>query len=198
VTEDGDILAQKRALRARMLARRAGLAAPVRTAAAAAVAAHGLTFLGPPRPGAIVSAFAPLPEELRIWPLLRRLAGEGYVLGLPVMQGRGKVLLFRAWKAGDALEARSMGIAEPKPDKPVVVPDIVIVPLLAFDALGWRLGYGGGYYDRTLRALRACKPIVAVGIGYDEQAVDAVPHLDYDERLDWVLTATGPRWCVGA
>jgi 5-formyltetrahydrofolate cyclo-ligase len=71
------------------------------------------------------------------------------------------------------------------------------VPLLAFDAAGWRLGYGGGFYDRTLRRLRARKAIVAVGLAYDEQRIDAVPHLDYDERLDWVLTPSGPIRCVG-
>jgi 5-formyltetrahydrofolate cyclo-ligase len=198
VKEEGDILAQKQALRARMRALRAGLAPDVRAAAATALAAHGLSFLAPPRRGAVISAFAPLQDELRIWPLLRRLASEGCRLALPVMQGRGKALLFRAWQAGDALEARAMGIAEPQRDKPVLVPDILIVPLLAFDPHGWRIGYGGGYYDCTLRALRAGRRISAVGVGYDQQAIDAVPHLDYDERLDWVLTPSGPRRCADA
>ena len=66
------------------------------------------------------------------------------------------------------------------------------MPLLAFDRRGWRLGYGGGFYDRTLKGLRARKAVVAVGLAYDEQEVDAVPHLDYDQRLDWVLTPVGP------
>jgi 5-formyltetrahydrofolate cyclo-ligase len=86
-------------------------------------------------------------------------------------------------------------IAEPKPDKPVLYPDILIVPLLAFDRAGGRLGYGGGFYDRTLRDLRARKPVLAVGLAFDEQQVDAVPHLDYDERLDWVLRPSGPLRC---
>jgi 5-formyltetrahydrofolate cyclo-ligase len=89
------------------------------------------------------------------------------------------------------------GIAEPKGDKLELEPDVLLVPLLAFDAAGWRLGYGGGFYDRTLRALRAHKRIVAVGLAYDEQKVDAVPHLDYDERLDWVLRPSGPIRCTG-
>ena len=89
------------------------------------------------------------------------------------------------------------GIAEPLPDKPVLEPDVVLVPLLAFDATGYRLGYGGGFYDRTLARLRAIKPVVAVGIAYDELKVDAVPHLDYDQRLDWVLTPSGPLRCSG-
>jgi 5-formyltetrahydrofolate cyclo-ligase len=87
------------------------------------------------------------------------------------------------------------GIPEPKADKPVLEPNVLLVPLLAFDARGGRLGYGGGFYDRTLAGLRAKKPIVAIGLAYDEQQVDAVPHLDYDQRLDWVLTPSGPIRC---
>ena len=79
---------------------------------------------------------------------------------------------------------------------PAVDPDVVLCPLLAFDRTGHRLGYGGGFYDRTLARLRALKPVVAIGLAYDEQRVDAVPHLDYDERLDWVLTPTGPIKCA--
>ena len=77
----------------------------------------------------------------------------------------------------------------------MVEPDILLVPLLAFDAQGRRLGYGGGFYDRTLAGLRARKRIVAVGLAYDEQQIDEVPHLDYDQRLDWVLTPSGPMRC---
>jgi 5-formyltetrahydrofolate cyclo-ligase len=116
---------------------------------------------------------------------------------MPMMQGKGKPLLFRAWAPGDAMDSGVWGIAEPKPDKPAVDPDILLIPLLAFDAAGWRLGYGGGYYDRTLHVLRSRKRIVAIGIAFDQQRVDAVPHLDYDERLDWVLTPSGPIRCVG-
>jgi 5-formyltetrahydrofolate cyclo-ligase len=87
------------------------------------------------------------------------------------------------------------GIPEPRADKAVLVPDILIVPLLAFDRAGWRLGYGGGYYDRTLRDLRARKVVTAVGLAHEEQEVDAVPHLDYDQRLDWVLRPSGALFC---
>ena len=191
------ILEQKRALRARAKSQRAGLTTAQKVAAADAVAALSLDFLAPRQPSASVSGFAPLADEFRLWPLLRRLAGEGVPLALPVIDGKGKPLLFRAWQPGDATAAGVWGIAEPTPDKPGVEPDIVLVPLLAFDREGWRLGYGGGFYDRTLRGLRARKVIVAVGIAFDEQRVDAVPHLDYDERLDWVLTPSGPARCVG-
>lgn len=193
-----NILEQKRQLRARLKAERGGYAATTKAHAANAVAELGLAFLGPLPAAAIVSGFAALAEEFRLWPLLRRLDAEGVPLALPVIVGKAKPLLFRAWRPGDATEAGVWGIAQPKADKPMVEPDILLVPLLAFDAAGWRLGYGGGFFDRTLRALRARKPIVAVGVGFAEQRVDTVPHLDYDERLDWVLTPTGPLRCAGS
>ena len=164
--------------------------------AADGVAGHGLAFLEYVPQHTVVSGFSSLPDEFRDWPLLRRLHSEGCRLALPVMQGKNLPLLFRAWAPGDAMDKAVWGIAEPKADKPEVEPDIVLVPLLAFDAAGWRLGYGGGYYDRTLRNLRARKPIVAVGLAYDESQVDVVPHLDYDERLDWVLRPSGPLRCA--
>ena len=187
------ILQEKRALRQRMKAWRGLLNASQQAAAGNALAAHGLEFLGIEKPAQkIVSAFAPMADELRVWPLLRRLGADGFQLCLPVMQGKGKPLIFRAWMQGDAMDSGVWGIAEPKADKATLEPDILLVPLLAFDAGGWRLGYGGGFYDRTLARLRAAKAIVAVGLSFDEQRVDAVPHLDYDQRLDWVLTPSGP------
>jgi 5-formyltetrahydrofolate cyclo-ligase len=196
VIAQSDILQAKRELRARMKAWRAGLPAAEMAGAADAIAAHGLAFLPGLAAGAIVSGFASLPEELRAWPLLRRLHRDGCRLCLPVMQGKARPLLFRAWAPGDAMDSGVWGIAEPKSDRPALEPDVLLVPLLAFDAVGRRLGYGGGFYDRTLRTLRARKPIVAVGLAYEEQRVDAVPHLDYDERLDWVLTPSGPIPCA--
>jgi 5-formyltetrahydrofolate cyclo-ligase len=197
VSETPDILEAKKTLRARIKAWRAGLGVEAMVRAADAVAGHGLDFLQLQQKRAVVSGFSSLPDEFRAWPLLRRLHGEGHALAMPVMQGKGKPLVFRAWVPGDAMDKAVWGIAEPKADKPVLEPDIVLLPLLAFDAAGWRLGYGGGYYDRTLKGLRARKPIVAVGLAYDEQRIDAVPHLDYDERLDWVLTPSGPIRCAG-
>ena len=121
-----------------------------------------------------------------------------HALALPVMQGKGKPLVFRAWAPGDAMDKAVWGIAEPKADKPALEPDILLVPLLAFD----RRGLAARLRRRLLRphAAAACaraRPIVAVGLAYDEQQVDAVPHLDYDERLDWVLRPSGPLRCAG-
>lgn len=187
---------EKRAERTRALARRADAHARHGAAAGARLAEHGLGFLGI-APGVVVSGFSAIRDEIDPRALLERLDGEGYRVALPVMQGKGRPLQFRAWSPGDEMASGQWGIAEPLPDKAEVYPDVVLVPLLAFDANGYRLGYGGGFYDRTLERLRARKPVVAVGIGYDELKIDVVPHLDYDERLDWVLTPSGPMRCSG-
>lgn len=162
--------------------------------AAAAIAAHGIAFAGRPSP-AIVSGFLAIGEEIDPIPLMLRLLAEGYSLALPVMEARGQPLLFRSWRPGDAMGEAMWGIREPLPCAPAVEPDIVLGPLLAFDRAGYRLGYGGGFYDRTLARLRAMQPVVSIGLAYDEQGVDAVPHSGYDERLDWVLTPSGPIRC---
>jgi 5-formyltetrahydrofolate cyclo-ligase len=187
---------EKRAERTRALARRATAYAHHGATAGAALAAHGLGFLAL-APGAIVSGFAAIRDEIDPAALLARLAADGYRLALPVMQGKGRPLVFRQWAPGDAMGNAMWGIAEPLPDKPVLEQDVVLAPLLAFDSAGYRLGYGGGFYDRSLERLRATKPVVAVGIAYDELEVDAVPHHRYDQRLDWVLTPSGPKHCSG-
>jgi 5-formyltetrahydrofolate cyclo-ligase len=158
------------------------------------IARHGIAFAGKSAP-AVVSGFLAIGEEIDPAPLMLRLLAEGYGLCLPVMEAKGKPLIFRTWKPGDPLAETMWGIREPLPEAPAVDPDVILGPLLAFDNAGYRLGYGGGFYDRTLARLRALKPIVSIGIAFDEQRVDAVPHVDYDERLDWVLTPTGPLKC---
>ena len=184
----------KKAMRLQALERRAKAFAVHGTEAARKLAAHGLDFLKL-QPPVIVSGFAAIRDEINPAELMSWLHAEGYQLALPVMQGKGKPLVMRAFAPGDAMEPAAWGIAEPTEDKAEVDPDVVLVPLLAFDARGFRLGYGGGFYDRTLVKLRIKKPIVAVGIAYDELAVDAVPADSYDQRLDWVLTPSGPKKC---
>jgi 5-formyltetrahydrofolate cyclo-ligase len=186
----------KRAERTRALARRAAAFAAHGSSAGAHLADHGLSFLKT-TPGAVVSGFSAIRDEIDPAALLGRLHAAGFRLCLPVMEGKGLPLVFRAWSPGDAMGKVQWGIAEPLPDKPVLEPDVVLVPLLAFDATGYRLGYGGGFYDRTLARLRAIKPVVAVGVAYDELKVDAVPHQGYDQPLDWVLTPSGPLRCSG-
>ncbi|HET6390068.1 5-formyltetrahydrofolate cyclo-ligase [Hyphomicrobium sp.] len=185
----------KKELRAEALLRRKAAFERHGAEASRMIAAQGLDFLGV-KPETIVSGFAAIRDEINPGPLMAWLQAEGFKLALPVMQGREKPLLMRAWSPGDTMAPAQWGIAEPLDDKPEVEPDVVLVPLLAFDARGYRLGYGGGFYDRTLRRLRKLKPVVAVGIAYDEQRVDAVPAESYDEKLDWVLTPSGPQRCL--
>ena len=139
-------------------------------------------------PGTIVSGFMPLKSEIDPLPLMRKLAEQGAKLALPVVAGRGKPLIMRAWRWGEPLAAGVWGIREPKPDAPEVEPDILLVPLLAFDRAGHRIGYGAGYYDMTIARLRALKPVTAIGIAFAAQEVAAVPTTPRDARLDLVLT----------
>ncbi len=179
-------IADKADLRREALARRDALPASERAAAAEAIAARGLPLAV--NPGSIVSGFMPMKTEINPVPLLRRLADAGAKLALPVVVGRGKPLLFRAWAFGDALDTGIWGIREPKPEAPEVEPDILIVPLAAFDRGGHRIGYGAGYYDMTITRLRGLKPITAIGLAFAAQEIPAVPATPRDARLDLVLT----------
>jgi len=183
---DDLIFQDKAKLRSEALARRDALPAAERQAAAEAVAAR--TFPLPLAPGVIVSGFMPMKSEISPLPLMRKLAGQGARLALPVIAGRGKPLTMRAWTFGEPLSAGVWGIREPEPEAAEVEPDILLVPLLAFDRAGYRLGYGGGYYDRTLAHLRTRKPVVAVGLAYAAQEVPAIPTTPSDARLDLLLT----------
>ncbi len=143
--------------------------------------------------GAAVSGYWPGRSELDIRPLMTALEREGHPIGLPVVVGRGKPLLFRRWRPGLALEAKAFGLREPPAAAPEVVPQVLLVPFLAFDAEGYRIGYGAGYYDRTLAALRAKADVLAIGVGYAAQRVERLPRDGHDERLDWVVTEEGAQ-----
>jgi 5-formyltetrahydrofolate cyclo-ligase len=176
----------KAALRAEALARRDALPAAARAAAAETIAAR--PFPVRVERGMIVSGFSPMKSEINPVPLMRRLADAGARLALPAIAGRGKPLIMRAWAFGEALASGQWGIREPTPDAPEVAPDIVIVPLAAFDRAGHRIGYGAGYYDMTINGLRAKKAVIAVGIAFAAQEIAHVPATEHDERLDLVLT----------
>jgi 5-formyltetrahydrofolate cyclo-ligase len=182
------LIDDKRTLRAAMLAWRAGLGEDERRAAADGLLASWRRERPLDRP-AIVSGFWPMKEELDIRPLLIELFNEGCQLCLPVVTGKGQPLVFRAWRPGDALEQGVFGTLHPSPRREQLDPDALIVPLLACDEDGWRLGYGGGFYDRTLRGLRRRKQAMAMGVAFDAQLLsETVPHGPDDERLDWLLT----------
>ena len=178
----------KAALRATAMARRDALPAAERAAAAAAIAERA--FPVPVAAGTIVSGFMPMKakSEINPIPLLRKLADAGASLALPAIAGRGHPLIMRAWRFGAPLASGQWGIREPMPDAPEVAPDIVIVPLAAFDRHGHRIGYGAGYYDLTINALRAQKKVIAIGIAFAAQEIPKVPATERDARLDLVLT----------
>ena len=176
----------KSQLRAEAFARRDALPADARAAAAEAIAAR--PFPVTITPGEIVSGFSPMKTEVNSLPLMRKAAQLGARLALPAIAGRGKPLIMRAYTFGDELARGQWGIREPKPDAPEVLPDFLIVPLAAFDRLGHRIGYGAGYYDMTITALRAKKKVVTIGIAFAAQEIASVPATERDARLDFMLT----------
>jgi 5-formyltetrahydrofolate cyclo-ligase len=177
---------QKELLRNEALLRRDALPAAQRQAAAETIATRQFPVAVPR--GAVVSGFMPMKSEINPLPLLKRLAAEGAGLALPVVAGRGRPLIMRAWEFGAPLDAGVWGIRQPKADTPEIDPDILIVPLAAFDRAGHRIGYGAGYYDMTITRLRKIKPVTVIGIGFALQEIPRVPATERDARLDLVLT----------
>jgi 5-formyltetrahydrofolate cyclo-ligase len=173
-------------LRREIAARRDALPPDTRGAAAETIAARPFPLSIPV--GAIVSGFMPMKSEVNPLPLMKKLADAGVQLALPVTGRRGQPLTMRAWTWGEPLSSGVWGIGEPKPEAPQVDPDILLVPLLAFDRAGRRLGYGGGFYDLTLAQLRSRKTVIAVGLAYAAQEIAGVPTTPRDAMLDLVLT----------
>jgi len=178
--------APKARLRREALAKRDAIPAEVRAAAAQAIADR--PFPVAVDPDAIVSGFMPMKTELNPLQLLRKLAQAGAMLALPAIAGRGTPLIMRAYAFGDEFTRGQWGIREPKPDAAERDPDILIVPLAAFDRQGHRIGYGAGYYDMTIRSLRSKKKVTAIGVAFAAQEIDRVPATERDEALDLVLT----------
>jgi 5-formyltetrahydrofolate cyclo-ligase len=177
---------EKAALRETALALRDALSSSERQAAAEAIAAR--PFPVAVKAGTIVSGFSPMKSEINPIPLMRKFADAGAQLALPAIAGRGKPLIMRAWTFGAPLKAGQWGIREPGPEAPEFAPDILIVPLACFDRAGHRIGYGAGYYDMTINALRAQKQVVAIGVAFAAQEIPRVPATERDARLDLVLT----------
>jgi 5-formyltetrahydrofolate cyclo-ligase len=176
----------KAELRAIALAKRDALSDGERAAAALAVAKRGLPL--EIRPGMVVSGYAPIRSEIDPTPLMRKIAEQGGRLALPAVTARGQSLTFRAWSPNDKMVMGPLGIFEPSPAAAELMPDIMLVPLAAFDRLGHRIGYGAGHYDYTFAHLRKTRPVRGIGLAFAAQQIKAVPALAHDVALDYVLT----------
>ncbi len=182
--------AGKSALRSEMRALRRRLARE--TPDAAVLAAQRFNEISPWRPR-VAAAYHPHGSELDPGPLAVMLRQLGAQVVLPIAVAADAPLVFRQPVDGAPLPRDAAGVPAPGLDAPALTPDLVVVPLLAFDGVGARLGQGGGYYDRTLAALRARGSVVALGLAYVGQEVERLPAEAHDQRLDAVLTEAGLR-----
>ena len=179
---------EKRRLRPQAKQQRASAAAAAGDAAAK-VAARALEEGSVPT-GVPVSAYWPKGDELDPRPLMAALDALDHEIGLPVVVQPGAPLMFRRWRPGDGLEPAGYGLREPAASQAQVIPQVLFVPLLAFDREGYRLGYGGGFYDRSLADLRSGGRVLAIGLAYAGQEMARVPHGPEDQRLDRIVTET--------
>lgn len=155
----------------------------------------GLSFLECDLATKSVSGFIPYRSEIDVTTLLGALSKKDCTTCLPIVTGEGQPLIFRQWQPGDETEPGAWNIPVPLQSACLVEPDILLVPLLAFDSAGYRLGYGGGFYDRTIERLSRQKSIITIGVAYSAQQITNVPTDKHDQRLDWILTEKGPVKC---
>ncbi len=187
-----DIKKQKKAMRAAARARRAEAHGGLKDAGTRACS-HFLETIGF-RGQSAVAGYLPVGDEFDVLPLLEAAVGYGLPVALPFVPGKGEPLVFRAWSPGEALVEGALGIPVPPPGATVLIPSLLLVPMLAFDDAGYRLGYGGGFYDRSLSLLRTKQPgTLAVGVAFAAQQVETVPRNNLDEPLDWIVTEEGAR-----
>ncbi len=182
----------KETLRRNALAARAIMAHAAGALAGRRLARHGLELLCA-LPAGIVAGYVPVRHEVDVMPLLEALQAAGWRLCLPVVEETGAPLRFRLWRFGEPLVEGAFSVPVPPPHAPLARPDVLVIPLLAFTRSGARLGYGGGYYDRTLAALRTSTDAgtqapLAVGAAFSGQEIDALPQQPTDQPLDRIVT----------
>lgn len=177
----------KSSLRATALARRDDLSPKARSAGSAAIAEAAIALLAPLHFDC-VSGFLPIRSECDPGPILAHARSKGAAIALPAFLDR-VTMVFRRYRDGDALIAAGFGTREPHADAPVVQPDVMLVPLAAFDRSGSRIGYGKGHYDRTIAAMRKAghRPLL-IGLAFSVQEVDRIPAETHDVRLDWLVS----------
>lgn len=147
----------------------------------------------PLRKNSVIAGYIAAHDELDPAESIASLRGRGHKLALPRVAAKGVPLAFHLWREDASPVKGAYGLFEAAPDWPLIKPDVLLVPLLAFDEEGYRLGYGGGYYDRSLLALRKTGPLLAVGLAYDGQRVAHIPSDATDEKLDWAVTEKAAR-----
>ncbi len=182
-------------LRAEMKKRRAYLAGdhPLAGDRMAETAEAAFDRHGWPDKSAVIAGYWPIQSEINPLPLLQTFEDRGYRLALPCLVSDPSPyrMIFRRFRIGDDLVAGPFSLRQPKESCDEVEPDVVFLPLLAFDMRGYRLGYGGGYYDRALSALRVFRTVTAYGVAFSGQQLASIPFEAHDERLDGVITETG-------
>ncbi len=185
---DHSIAASKAALRIAALSRRNGLSSEARGVFSHRIAENVMPFLTG-NGFRSVSAYWPIRSETDPLPILEMLAERGIVLALPRL--KAGAITFRAWRPGEPLETGEFGLSEPPAASPIIFPDIVLAPLVAFDQSGGRIGYGKGYYDAALTTLCQERPVIAIGLAFSVQETGQVPMEAHDRRLDGVATENG-------
>ncbi len=158
--------------------------------AACALAGHVLTLLEN-KPVTTIAGYWAIGSEIDVTPLMIQLVEKGWDVALPVVVKNAEPLVFRRWSAGDVLIDGPLKTVQPKAERDEVVPDVILTPLLAFDRHGYRLGQGGGFYDRTLAKLKEAGGVVSIGVAFVAQRVEQVPRDDFDQRLDFIVTEQG-------
>ena len=177
-----DNSAWRRALRRDMVARRAALSEAEHDVLSARIVAHLIAALPAPR---VVAFCWPIKHEPDVRAIVPHWAGCGTRAALPVVVQEGAPLAFRHWAPETPLEPDRYGIPTPMAGE-WLIPDLILLPLNGFDGEGYRLGYGGGYFDRTLAALTP-RPL-AVGVGFEINRLPSIRPESHDQRLDWLVT----------
>lgn len=187
-----DVARWRKAKRAELLAARRALSVAAKTASDTSIADHLQSFLKERFDGArgrVFSAYWPIKGEPDLRGVMTELDAAGVVVALPLVDKRAAPLVFRRWHAGMAMVRGDWNIPVPPPEATEVTPDIVLAPVMGWDRSGYRLGYGGGYFDRTLDALNP-RPF-AIGIGFDAARLETIFPQPHDIALDIIVTESG-------